>query len=52
MTDKERENALFKLGQHIKAILPDFHGYVQYNLVPERKTVLLTKHETIVEDKP
>lgn len=51
MTDKERENALLQLGQRIKELLPLFHGYVQYNLMPNRKTVLLTKHETIVEDK-
>ncbi len=52
MTEKEKEDALLKAGRDIKKILPNFHGYVQYNLMPERKKAMLTKHETVIDSKP
>lgn len=51
MTENEKTQELHKIGKVIKRLFPDFHGYVQYNLQPERKKAMLTKHETLIENK-
>ena len=51
MTEEERESELFKIGQQVKKLLPAYHGYIQFNLMPTRKDALITKHQTIIENK-
>ena len=49
MTETEKTEKLLEIGRKIKELFSDFHGYVQYNLQPERKRAMLTKHETIID---
>lgn len=49
MTEQQRTEELYKIGKLIKRLLPDYHGYIQFNLMPERNNAMVTRHETLVE---
>ncbi len=51
MTDKERESELFKIGKKIQGLFPNYHGNIQFNLMPARKITMITKNETLIEGK-
>ena len=51
MTEQQRNDELLKLGQTVKRLLPDYCGYVQFNLHKDRDVAILTKNETLIQGK-
>ncbi len=51
MIDKEKNDELYKIGKKIQLIFPNYHGNIQFNLKPGRKTVMVTKNETLIENR-
>ena len=35
----------------MKTLSPEYHGYIKFNLHPDRETVMVTKKETLIEGK-
>ena len=50
MTEQQRTDELYKIGKLVKRLFPDFHGFIQFNLAPERSGVMVTRHETLIEN--
>ena len=50
MTEQQRTDELHKIGNLIKRLLPDFQGFVQFNLKKDKDGVIITRHETLVKE--